>query len=88
MDNVDEIVQRAVLRREMFHPLLQASVCDNFVTGNYDIAVRLAFAIVEAKVKSAPGNKDDVGVKLMRAAFNANGGPQTLTDMSLMTQVW
>jgi uncharacterized protein (TIGR02391 family) len=81
--NVDEIMARANLRREMIHPLLRTSVYDSFAAGHYDTAVRDAFVIVEDRVKTASGIKGDVGVKLMRAAFNPNGGPQTLTDMNL-----
>jgi uncharacterized protein (TIGR02391 family) len=83
LGNLDEIMARANLRREMLHPLLRTSVYDSFATGHYDTAVRDAFVIVEDKVKSASGIKSDIGVKLMRAAFNPNGGSQTLTDMSL-----
>ncbi|SED25043.1 TIGR02391 family protein [Bradyrhizobium erythrophlei] len=81
--NMDEIMSRANLRREMLHPLLRTSVYDSFATGHYDTAVRDAFVIVEDRVKVTSGNKGDIGVRLMRAAFNANGGAQTLTDMSL-----
>jgi uncharacterized protein (TIGR02391 family) len=81
--NMDEIMAQANLKRQMLHPLLRASVYDSFATGHYDTAVRDAFVIVEDRVKIVSGNKTDIGVRLMRAAFNPNGGPQTLTDMTL-----
>lgn len=81
--NMDEIMSRANLRREMLHPLLRTSVYDSFATGHYDTAVRDAFVIVEDRVKVTSGNQNDIGVRLMRAAFNPNGGTRTLTDMSL-----
>jgi hypothetical protein len=71
--NMDEIMARANLKREMLHPLLRGSVYDSFATGHYDTAVRDAFVIVEDRVKIASGNKSDIGVRLMRAAFNPNG---------------
>jgi hypothetical protein len=81
--NLDEIMARTNLRREMLHPLLRTSVYDSFATGHNDTAVRDAFVIVEDRVKTASGIKSDIGVKLMRTAFNPYGGSQTLTDMSL-----
>jgi uncharacterized protein (TIGR02391 family) len=80
---VGPILNRAFLGRDSLHPLLQKSVCDDFAAGRYDSAVREAFVIVENRIRTASGNKDDTGVKLMRAALNPKGGPQTLTDMSL-----
>jgi Protein of unknown function (Hypoth_ymh) len=81
MEIGDDIMARAILRRGTLHPLLQASVCDTIATGDYDIAVRDAFVLVD-RVKVASGIEGEIGVSLMRAAFDPNGGPQTLTDMS------
>ena len=44
----------------------------------------LIFLIVEERVKATSGLKGEVGVALMRAAFNPSGGPNTLTDMTLL----
>jgi uncharacterized protein (TIGR02391 family) len=71
------------MTRDVLHPLLHNSVCESFTVGNYDIAVRDAFLIVEDRVRIASGIKEYFGIKLMRAAFSPNGGSQTLTDMSL-----
>ena len=68
-------MNRASLRRDMLHPLLHNSVCDNFTIGDYDIAVGDAFLIVEDRARIASGIKGDASIKLMRAAFNPNGGP-------------
>jgi uncharacterized protein (TIGR02391 family) len=79
--NMDEIMARTNLRREMLHPLLRTSVYDSFATGHYDTAVRDAFVIVEDRVRVDSRIQGEVGVRLMRSAFNANTGP--LRDMNL-----
>ena len=45
-------MNQASLRRDLLHPLLHNSGCDNFTIGRYDIAVRDAFLIVEDRVKN------------------------------------
>jgi uncharacterized protein (TIGR02391 family) len=79
--NVSEIMARQTLRRETLHPLLRTSVYDNFAGGHYDTAVRDAFVLVEDTVKTESRIASQIGVSLMRAAFNPNTGP--LTKMGL-----
>ena len=71
---MDQIMDRGVLRREMLHPLLRTWVYGKFAAGFYETAVRDAFLIVEDRVKTASGIKGEAGVRLMRAAFDPNGG--------------
>ena len=77
-----EIMGRAIVGCDALHPLLQTSVYSQFVSGAYGAAIRDAFLIVEERVKATSGLKGEVGVALMRAAFNPIGGPNTLTDMT------
>ena len=66
----------------MLHADLQGSVYDNFAAGNYDTAVRDAFVTVEDAVRTtALLPPTDIGVPLMRKAFNPTNGP--LTNMTL-----
>jgi uncharacterized protein (TIGR02391 family) len=71
------------LPRQMLHPLLRTSVWTKFAAGNYDSAIRDAFVILEQRVKTTSGLKGEIGVPLMRAAFDPRGGVRTLTDMNL-----
>jgi uncharacterized protein (TIGR02391 family) len=74
--NYAEIRVRQMLRREMLHPDLRGSVCDNFAAGHYDTAVLDAFKLVVVAVRSAGSLPDNViGVKLMRQAYDPQKGP-------------
>ncbi|SRR5258708_2000900 len=72
--DINEIMARTNLRREMLHPLLRASVYDGFAAGHYDTAVRHAFVIVEDTVKADSGIKTEIGVKLIRSHSIRPGG--------------
>jgi uncharacterized protein (TIGR02391 family) len=79
--DISEIAARQLLRRDSLHALLRTSVYDNFAGGHYDTAVRDAFVLIEDTVKKDSGISREIGVNLMRAAFNPNSGP--LTKMTL-----
>jgi uncharacterized protein (TIGR02391 family) len=81
-DNFSEMGTRMMLTKDMLHRDLQSTVFENFASGNYETAVRDAFVTVEIEVRSAANlPATTIGVRLMRDAFNVNGGP--LTDTSL-----
>ena len=78
----EEMMTRLRLSREMLHAELQGAVYDNFAAGHYDTAVRDAFVIVEDAVRTAARlQATDIGVSLMRKAFNPTNGP--LSNMAL-----
>lgn len=71
----------AAFPRELLHPRIRDKVMLRLSQGDLDDAVFAAFKEVEISVRSAGGFSDlDVGIKLMRTAFNAEAG--ILTDMN------
>ena len=68
--------QRAnVLPRQLLHPRLAQKVWASFLRGDYDTAVFQAFKEVEVRVRDAGGfSESDIGVPLMRKAFDSNIG--------------
>ena len=69
-----------LLPREQLHPGLVAKVYSTFLRGDYDTAVFQAFKEVEVAVREAANLAPiDLGVALMRKAFDKAAGP--LTDM-------
>lgn len=80
--NFPEMMARLRLSREMLHLDLQGSVYDRFAARDYDGAVLGAFVILEDAVRTAAGLRpEDIGVELMKKAFNPAGG--ALTDTGL-----
>ncbi len=72
----------AALPKGMLHPLIAESVWKALARGDLENAVLEAFRTVEIAVREVGGFAvKDVGVDLMRMAFNSKSGP--LTDMSL-----
>lgn len=69
-----------LLPREILHPGISEDVWLNLMRGKYDLAVFEAMRAVEIGVREASGI-EDLGVKLMRRAFNPESGP--LSDMSV-----
>ncbi len=69
------------LRPEMLHPSIANQVWQAFSRGELDVAIFLSMKFVEVAVRKA-GNfsEKDIGVPLMRKAFNPENGP--LTDMN------
>jgi uncharacterized protein (TIGR02391 family) len=74
----------ALLPKDLLHPLILQKVYSAFLRGEYDTAIFQAFREVEVAVREAGGySQSDVGVPLMRAAFNVpQGGP--LTDKTVV----
>lgn len=56
------------------HPRIQSSVRSQFLLGEYDAAVFIAMRTVEERVREvAKATNSEVGVKLMRRVFGADG---------------
>jgi len=74
----------ALLPKNILHPVIVQKVYAAFLRGEYDTAIFQAFREVEVAVREAGGySQSDVGVPLMRAAFNVPQGP--LTDKAAVT---
>lgn len=70
-----------LLPSEGLDPILVRKVKQAFIRGDYDTAIFQAFKEVEVRVrKKASLSNSDIGVPLMRKAFNPKNGP--LTDKS------
>ncbi|MBN1806014.1 MAG: TIGR02391 family protein [Sedimentisphaerales bacterium] len=73
-----------LLPKEFLHPVIVQKVWSAFIRGEYDTAVFQAFKQVEVGVRQAGSyNDSDIGVKLMRKAFNPDTGP--LSNQSAIT---
>lgn len=69
------------LPEALLHPFIVRECMTNFRLGKYDTAVFEAFKTLEVEIRSAGGfSAGDIGVSLVRKAFNVNDGP--LTDPS------
>lgn len=65
-----------LLPRQLLHPRIAQKVWASFLRGDYDTAVFQAFKEVEVRVREAGGfSADDLGVVLMRKAFDPQAGP-------------
>lgn len=73
--------QASLLPAGLLHPKIKENVLFNFIRGDYDTAIFVAFKEVEVAVREAAGlSVRDIGVPLMRKAFDKAGGP--LADMN------
>ena len=71
-------VSASDLLEHEFHPAISSKVWSFFSHGAYDTAVFEAFKQVEIAVRKAGGYAEaDIGVKLMRKAFNVKNGDLT-----------
>ena len=71
-------VSASDLLKHEFHPAISSKVWSFFSHGAYDTAVFEAFKQVEIAVRKAGGYAEaDIGVKLMRKAFNVKNGDLT-----------
>jgi uncharacterized protein (TIGR02391 family) len=67
-----------LLPKNVLHPVILQKVYPAFLRGEYDTAIFQVFREVEVAVREAGGYApSDVGVPLMRAAFNVPQGPLT-----------
>ncbi len=82
--NEAEFANYAVARRlpkEALHPSISGQVWMSFMRGEFETAAFQAMKAVEVAVREAAGlAAKDIGVPLMRKAFDVDKGP--LTDMS------
>ena len=70
-----------LLPKHQLHPIIAQKAWSIFLQGDYDTTVFQAFKQVEVAVRNAGGYETtDIGVSLMRKAFDKNNGK--LTDMS------
>ncbi len=73
----------SLLPRQLIHPRIGQKVWATFLRGDYDTAIFQAFKEVEVRVREVGGfAPSDVGVPLMRAAFDPKSGP--LADQSAL----
>lgn len=71
-----------LLPKDILHPAIREDVWGLFHRGKYDAAVFEAMKAVEIAVRTAANLRpNDIGVELMRKAFNPQGGP--LTDQNV-----
>ena len=73
-----------LLPKEMLHPKISNVVWQEFIRGQYDVAVLVAMKAVEVSVRAAAKGVPPrlVGVKLMRAAFAPPPKAGPLTDLA------
>jgi len=70
-----------LLPKEQLHALIATKVWSTFLRGDYDTAVFQAFKEVEVAVRTKGSfAATDIGVPLMRKAFDVNNGPLTNTN--------
>jgi uncharacterized protein (TIGR02391 family) len=76
--DVDQFLIARRLPRDVLHPRVANAVWQEFIRGQYDVAVFQAMKAVEVAVREAGRMPSSLlGVKLMRAAFNPKDGPLT-----------
>jgi len=72
----DAYLKASLLPRAVLTQTIVEKVLPTFLRGEYDTSVFQAFKEVEVAVRNAGGfQPTDIGVDLMRKAFNASGGP-------------
>jgi uncharacterized protein (TIGR02391 family) len=80
---VESYRDAAILPAGLVHSELLPKVHPSFLRGDYEVAVFAAFRAVEVAVRKAGGFKDDeLGVSLMRKAFDPETGP--LSDKTVV----
>jgi uncharacterized protein (TIGR02391 family) len=81
---LDSYRHASLFPKSVVHAVIAHKVYPAFLRGEYDTAIFQAFREVEVSVREAGGcSQGDVGVPLMRTAFNVPQGP--LTDKSAVT---
>lgn len=80
--DLDSYRRADMLPKKLLHPAIAQKVWATFLRGDYDTAVFQAFKEVEVAVRNAGSfAAEDIGITLMRKAFDPAKGP--LTDTSL-----
>jgi len=68
--------QANMLPKQLLHPVIEQKIRSTFIRGDYDTSVFQAFKEVEVAVRNAGGfSPTEVGVTLMRKAFDKTTGP-------------
>jgi uncharacterized protein (TIGR02391 family) len=78
LENAADFAQYAMARRlprDALHQKLAQSVWLAFMRGEFDVAVFQAMKAVEVSVRDASGLTAELGVRLMRKAFDPKSGP-------------
>lgn len=76
--DLDAYRRSDILPKRILHPIIAQKVWAAFIRGDYVTAVFQAFKEVEVRVREVGGfGDDDIGVQLVRNAFDSNGGPLT-----------
>ena len=82
-EDLQKYRRASVLPRQLLHPRVGQKIWATFLRGDYDTAVFQAFKEVEVRVRQLAGLADtDLGVPLMRKAFDSATGP--LTDSNAL----
>jgi len=72
----DAFVAASAFPKALLHPAIAENAWLDLARGEYDVAVFRAFRAVEEEVRDAGGYAaTDIGVDLMRRAFNPDNGP-------------
>jgi uncharacterized protein (TIGR02391 family) len=80
-DDIRQFARSRRIQKETLHPKIAQTVWSAFMRGEYDTAVFQAMKAVEVRVREASNlSPGDIGVPLMRTAFNSKTG--ILTDQS------
>lgn len=76
------IKEYTLMPKSYIHPLIYTKSFPLLRQGEYESAVLTAFKLIETSIrKKINANAEDVGVQLIRKAFNADNGP--LADKSI-----
>jgi len=79
--DIDAFRKANLLPKKLLHPVIALKVWSDFLRGEYEDAIFKAFKEVEIAVREAGGfSHSDIGINLMRKAFDPDKGP--LTDLS------
>lgn len=77
-ENFQSFVAARRLRKDVLHPKISNVVWQEFIRGQYDVAVFQAMKAVEVSVRGASDlSAKDIGTNLMRKAFDPETGPLT-----------
>ena len=79
--DLDAYRKGSLLPKQQLHPVIAQKVWSAFLRGEYDTSVFQAFKEVEVAVRNATGfPPTEVGVPLMRRAFDKTTGPLSAKD--------
>ena len=77
-----------ILPKKFLHPIISEKIWPSFLRGEYGTAIFLSFKAVETEVrKNGNFESTDIGVDLMRKAFEKKRGPLTNTTLPVAEQI-